>query len=109
VSASIAAFGDYFVILDTVPPLIKPQFVRQANLKKQEKLSVKITDDLSGISSYSAMIDGRWALMEYDAKDDVLEYFFNPTHIKRNRTHTLVLTVMDKRLNVSTLETQFIW
>jgi hypothetical protein len=109
ISASISSFGNYFVALDTVPPLIEPQFAPQANVKKHEKLSVKITDDLSGISSYSAMIDGKWALMEYDAKDDVLEHFFSPAHIKRNQTHTLVLTVMDKRLNVSTFETTFVW
>jgi hypothetical protein len=109
VSASISSFGDYFVALDTVPPLIEPQFVRHANLKRHGKLSMKITDDLSGINSYSVTIDGKWALMEYDAKDDVLEYFFNPARIKRNQTHTLVLTVTDKRHNSSTFETSFIW
>ena len=109
VKASISSFGDYFVALDTVPPLIEPQFARHANLKKHEKLSVKITDNLSGVSSYSAMIDGKWALMEYDAKDDLLEYFFNPARIKRDQTHTLVVTVVDKRLNISTFETDFIW
>jgi hypothetical protein len=109
VSASIASFGDYFVALDTVPPRIQPQFARQANLKKHEKLSVKITDNMSGINSYSALVDGQWALMEYDAKDDVLEYFFNPARLKQNQTHTLVVTVMDKRHNLSTFETNFIW
>ena len=109
VTAYIASFGDYFVALDTLPPLIAPQFAPRANVKKHEKLSIKVTDDLSGIGSYSAMIDGKWALMEYDAKDDVLEYFFNPVCIQRNQTHTLVLTVMDRRLNMSTLETDFIW
>jgi hypothetical protein len=109
VSTSISSFGDYFVALDTVPPLIDPQFIRQANVKKYEKLSIRITDNLSGISSYSAMIDGKWALMEYDAKDDVLTYFFNPDYLQRDQTHTLVLTVMDRRLNLSSFETQFIW
>ena len=109
VTASISSFGDYFVTLDTVPPLVEPQFARHANLKKHEKLSVKITDNLSGISSYRATIDGEWALMEYDAKDDVLEYFFNPARLKRNQTHTLVVTVTDRRLNLSTFETTFIW
>jgi hypothetical protein len=109
VKASISSFGDYFVTLDTVPPLVEPQFARHANLKKHEKLSVKITDNLSGISSYRATIDGEWALMEYDAKDDVLEYFFNPARLKRNQTHTLVVTVTDRRLNLSTFETTFIW
>ncbi|MDR2449949.1 MAG: M23 family metallopeptidase [Prevotellaceae bacterium] len=109
VGASISSFGDYFVALDTVPPLIEPQFARRANLKRREKLSVKITDNLSGIGSYSATIDGNWALMEYDAKDNMLEYFFDPARLKRDQTHTLVVTVKDKRLNVSTFETDFIW
>jgi hypothetical protein len=109
VRASITAFGDYFVVLDTVPPRIAPQFAPRANMRKREKLSVNITDNLSGIGSYHATIDGQWALMEYDAKDDVLDYFFDPARIRRGHTHTLVLTVTDRRLNVSTLETQFIW
>jgi hypothetical protein len=109
VRASITAFGSYFVALDTVPPRIAPQFAPRANMRKREKLSVNITDNLSGISSYHATIDGQWALMEYDAKDDVLDYFFDPARLRRGRTHTLVLTVTDRRFNESTLETQFIW
>jgi len=32
------------------------------------KLNFKISDNLSGIRSFNATIDGQWVLMEYDPK-----------------------------------------
>ena len=38
------------------------------------QLNVKISDDLSGISSYRATINGKLILMEYEYKTDLLSY-----------------------------------
>lgn len=38
---------------------------------------VKISDDLSGIKYYRATLNGKWILMEYDAKSNSLTYFFD--------------------------------
>jgi hypothetical protein len=36
-----------------------------------------MSDNLSGIKSYTGKIDGKWVLMEWDYKTKVLSYTFN--------------------------------
>lgn len=55
-------FGEFTILRDTVPPSIKPISVNQTAVR------FKIKDDLSGISSYEATINGKWLLMHHDAK-----------------------------------------
>ncbi len=109
VSAKINSFGDYCVTIDTTAPAIRPLFKKGADLRKCATLSIKISDNLSGIISYKAFIDGEWALMDYDAKKNVLVYTFDPQRIKRNTKHTLLLSVSDKCMNTAGLETNFTW
>jgi len=56
-------------------------------------LKVKISDNLAGIKSYRGTINGKWILMDYDAKNQLLNYAFD------DRIHTgkndFVLTVRD--------------
>ena len=55
-------FGSFTIIEDTEPPKISvTQF-------SGSKVSFQISDDLSGVSSYRAEIDGSWLLMHYDPK-----------------------------------------
>jgi hypothetical protein len=95
--------------VDTVAPVIKPEFVHGARLGKQSQLKIKITDNLSGIGSYSGYIDDEWALFEYDEKNKRLLYTFDPKRIKRNTQHRLLLSVTDNKGNTATLQTEFFW
>lgn len=54
--------GDFTIRYDTVPPAI-----RALSLNSQ-KVRFKISDNLSGIASYNAYINGEWLLMHYDRK-----------------------------------------
>ncbi len=63
VTSRISAFGNYCVMVDTTAPVIRPAFKQGADLRKHASLSIKISDDLSGISTYKAFIDGEWARM----------------------------------------------
>ena len=65
-------FGNYTIGIDTIPPRIKvlPQH-------KRSTLSCVITDNFSGIDTYRATINGKWALMQYDAKNDLLTYTYD--------------------------------
>lgn len=109
VSTKITSFGDYCVTVDTIPPTITPKFKNGANLKNSAALSIKIYDNLSGISSYKAFIDGQWALMEYDAKNNVLTYTFDSKRINKDSKHTLLLNVTDNCKNSAALKTSFLW
>ena len=55
-------FGEFTIMQDINPPVIRPVTVNNYTAR------FKIQDDLSGISSYRATVDGQWLLMYYDAK-----------------------------------------
>lgn len=55
-------FGDFTILSDIDPPTIKPVYVNGQSAR------FKIRDNLSGISSYEANLNGEWVLMHYDNK-----------------------------------------
>jgi len=110
ITASVMNFGNYAVAADTTPPLIIPNGLTQnANLSALKEIRIKITDNLSGIKNYTGLIDGKWALFEYDAKNDLIFYKFDSDRITKNTNHTLELTVSDNRNNISVLRRDFFW
>ena len=68
-------------------------------------VSVKITDNESGITFYRGNIDGKWALMEYEYKNDKLIYYFPDNFIKGE--HQIKITVKDEVGNETILERKF--
>ncbi len=109
VSADVNRLGDYAVTIDTVPPLIRPTFSAGANLTGRKSFTVTITDEFSGIRSYETLIDGEWALAEYDAKNNLLIYRPSIPYISENALHRMELTVTDNCGNRSVLESEFRW
>ncbi|MGA1976504.1 MAG: M23 family metallopeptidase [Bacteroidales bacterium] len=110
VSADALSFGMFFVGIDTVPPEISLNGLKNdADLTGRSSLKIKIYDDLSGIKSYEPVLDGKWALFEYDQKNDLLVYRFDPERIVKGTNHNLVLTVTDNRDNKNTLVFNFKW
>ena len=98
--------GKYYIIVDTIPPKITPVNISHEQLMSgQKSIQVKITDDLSGIKSYRGTIDGKWILMEYDEKNDLLTYFFDERCEPGERN--FVLKVSDKVGNHSSYEVKF--
>ena len=59
-------FSTYTIASDTIPPIIVPYSWSGNNLR------VKIFDEMSGIKSYRATLNGEFLLMHYDAKKDML-------------------------------------
>jgi len=109
VSGEMSRLGDYAVTIDTVPPRIKPSFASGANLIGRQLFTITINDDFSGIGSYEMMIDGEWALVEYDAKNNLLIYRPSTPYLKENTLHRLELTVKDNRGNIAVLDSKFSW
>jgi hypothetical protein len=108
--ANPASFGTFYVGIDTVPPVISVNgLVKGANLSGKTELRIKILDDFSGIKSYEPQVDGKWALFEYDQKNNVLIYRFDPKRITKGTKHSLSLTVDDNCGNESILELEFFW
>ena len=109
ITANVINFGSYSVALDTIPPTIKFAFKRGVDLRDQKLLKITISDDLSGIATYNAYIDDKWALFDYDAKTRSLTYKFDAKYIKKGQRHKLKVVVDDGRNNTSTFNTEFLW
>jgi hypothetical protein len=106
VKARPAAFGDFFVKLDTVAPVITPINIRNgSNLNGARMLSLRISDNLSGVKSYSAKIDGKWILLQQDYKTRVFRYIFDQS-VSAGK-HTFELTATDNKDNTVHYTAQF--
>lgn len=79
VSAKIKAFGDYAISVDTISPRIVPLNISDGKkiYSKQKTIDVKISDNLSGISKYKAMLNGEFLLMSLDGKTGTLSCEIN--------------------------------
>jgi hypothetical protein len=110
VTGEALSFGMFYVGIDTIAPVISPNgLANGSDLTGRSELRIKITDDVSGIKDYLPLIDGNWALFEYDQKNDVLIYKFDPARITNGSNHDLSLTVTDNKDNMSTYKCSFVW
>lgn len=103
--ARIREFGEFHVLIDENAPVIQPVTIWDGkDMSENSFLILKIRDDLSGIKSYRATIDGRWVLMEYDAKSASLQHEFEDMSTGK---HTFKLVVADNKNNAATYEAVF--
>ncbi len=110
ITANAQSFGMFYVGIDTVAPGIYANGLASgADMTGKRELRIRILDDLSGIKSYEPQIDGKWALFEYDLKNNVLIYRFDPDYLTKDTTHSLVLKVTDNRENQSEFSCKFKW
>jgi hypothetical protein len=78
VKTQIREFGKYAVAVDTTPPVIRAvNIIPGKKLTKQRTISMKISDNLSGVKSYRGTLNGKWILMDFDAKNSLLVYTFD--------------------------------
>ncbi len=68
-------FGTYSVKRDLAPPFIAPNnFSSSTTVLNNSVLRWKISDKETGINDYDLFIDGKWVLLEYDAKRAMIRY-----------------------------------
>jgi Membrane proteins related to metalloendopeptidases len=106
VTANIWRLGTYAVSVDTVAPQVQPLF-SVSNFTDWTRIAFSAKDDLSGINSYSGKIDDQWTLFEYDPKQDLLYYKFDPEHMQYGKTHKLELVVLDAKGNKTVYTNEF--
>lgn len=92
-TTQVKEFGRYSIAVDTVAPAIRPVNVKPGkNLGRQLKIMIKIWDNLSGIKSYRGTMNGKWILMDYDAKNSLLIYLIDEHMPKGKNNFHLVVT-----------------
>lgn len=107
ISTRIKKLGTYKLVMDDeVPRIYAPNFSEEKDLDDKQTISIKITDDLSGIDSYKAYLNEQWILMEYDYKTKRLVHNLSDNiYVKGKNKFTLV--VKDKMNNSATFESYF--
>lgn len=98
VKATPKNFGSFYIATDTVAPRIVPVNIGEGrNMAGLSKIIFKISDNLSGIKSFNGYIDGKWVLMEFDAKTATLWHSFDER--TSSGKHNLELVVIDMKEN----------
>ncbi len=105
--ASITAFGDFAVVCDTVPPVIVSLGIKNNALTETNAIRFRISDQLSGIGSYTGLIDNQWVLFEYDPKSKMLVYYIDRKRLTTGKRHSLQLTVTDRVQNQAVYKATF--
>jgi Peptidase family M23 len=104
------SLGDYCIMVDNTPPKITP--IRfSANMAGYSRMTFKIKDDMPTMGKaaalkYKATVDGKWILMEFDIKSNLLNYRFDD-RISKGK-HNFRLEVTDDRGNQTVYERSFI-
>ena len=106
-STSSKTLGTYTIATDSINPTISPVNFKDGQwLSNFRYLKINIDDALSGISNYRATVNGKWILMEYDYKTNLLVYDFNDGCVT-NTKNNLKVIVTDNVGNNSTFEAIF--
>ncbi len=106
-TAKVRSLGNFKLAQDNNPPKIfSPSFTAGKWLTKNNAFSLKISDDLSGIATFDAWLNGKWILMHYDYKTRVIYHNFSDGIVDEGR-NDLKVTVTDNVGNSATFETHF--
>jgi hypothetical protein len=108
-TAKVRSLGDYCIMVDNVPPTITPISFR-SDMRGRSKMTFKIRDNMPTTGKakglrYRASIDGKWVLMQYDEKNDLLIHRFDER--TGSGSHQLKLVVTDDRGNRKVYERTF--
>ncbi len=101
VVGNLSTFGTFRIQADTVPPTIKPVENTAVN-----EVKFIIGDNLSGIKSYAATINGKWVLFKYDPKIRTIAYEADE-YLESADSYKLELTVIDNKDNMATYSCEY--
>lgn len=99
--------GTYTLARDTIAPTIRAKnFKEKQWLNNYRYLSLHISDDLSGVDSFSATLNGEWILMEYEPKTNTITYNFDDIILDKKQC-VLKVVVTDNVGNSTTFIRNF--
>ncbi len=104
--ARISSFGDYALRIDTVAPTIRRERFG-SDLRRVSGFSLRIAEESGGEITYRATVDGKWILMEYDAKSGRLSHTFEGNRIGGGGMHHFELLIKDERGNEARMTQRF--
>lgn len=100
--ADLRSMGRYRVVYDTTAPKIT------FNGLKNGELTWRVTDDLAAVGRYELIVDGKWALAEWDPKSSTMSHRIR-TLQSEPKSHTVTLKVSDYKQNTVTSKSNPKW
>ena len=99
-------FGDFCIVVDTIKPEIRGlNIFPEKVLNSQQTIKLIIKDKESGIKSFRGEIDGKWILLDYDHKQNLVRFDIDNNIIKGE--HIFTLKVIDNVGNTAKYEAKF--
>ena len=93
--AKTSSLGKYIISRDTVKPDIRPiNFKQNSNISNKSSIRLRLKDDISGIKSYNAFLNGKWALFEYEPKSNLIFHNISDKIINEGE-NTLIINYQD--------------
>ena len=105
ISVKTRLFGNFTVAIDTINPVVKGLNIFPGKTMKGSTLKMTIKDGESGVKTYSATINDKWVLMEYEPKSNKLTHYFKKD-LKAGK-HIFKLVVYDSVNNATEYQAVF--
>lgn len=94
VTATISELGNrYAISCDTIAPTITP--VSPETWKSQRRISIRLRDNKSGISSFRGEINGKFILFKHDIKSTTYTYLFDNERLPKDEKLIFTFTAID--------------
>jgi len=107
ITTKTRTFGTFQLEMDLTPPTVEPVNFRDKKwVSNLDFLELKIKDEESGIESYYGTINGKFIVLEYDYKTDIIKYDFRDK-VSNETENNLKIIVVDKVGNSTTYEATF--
>lgn len=101
-------FGVFSVVVDDTNPTINAVNIKENSIFTRNNgiIRFKVSDSQTGIAGFSAFIDEKWVLANFDLKSNSLTIDLNKEEISSGK-HQLELKVWDEKENTSTYKANF--
>ena len=99
-TARTSTFGTFCLVADRTAPVIRPQFTDGQDCRSRNSISFRLSDNFSGVSTYTATIDGQWVAIDYARSRATIN--LAAEGITGGKSHTVQITVKDSCGNTAT-------
>jgi len=102
-SASVRAFGDYWLAVDTVAPTIKPLLKNGVVLGGKKEIRFVVTDNFSSVKTFTGTINGQWLCFEQHGNN----WFYRLDEYCPKGKNKLQLSAIDENGNERKMQFDF--
>ena len=96
VIAKVNNLGDFVIKIDSIKPNISVIDISENQwISNRKNLSIKISDNESGVKNYRGTINDKWILLEYNPMKGILSYDFDDNVNKDDAKNVLEIKIED--------------